>query len=355
LTLSTAHTVALSGLASGATYHYRVSSADASANAAASSDATFVTATVDTTAPSVSVTAPTQGATVAGTVTISAAATDDTRVAAVQFLLDGANLGAEATASPYTTSWATTVATNGAHTLSARARDGAGNQATSAAIGVIVANVTPPAIDTVMFADQPNTRLLRTGKFATSAANELLLAFVSAGDSAAGNTVTAVTGAGLAWSLVRRTNAQRGTAEIWRAFAAAPLAGASVDVQFAQQAPASVTIVSLSRVDTSGAGGSGAVGAIASASAPTGAPAATLVTTRNNSLVFGVGDDWSAAAARKVGSTQTLVHQFLSGGKTLWVQRTTAAVPMSGTNVIVNDTSPATDRFNLTICEVLGR
>jgi len=54
-------------------------------------------------------------------------------------------------------------------------------------------------------------------------------------------------------------------------------------------------------------------------------------------------------------STQTLLHQFLSGGKTLWVQRTTNPIALSGTTVIVNDTSPTTDRFNLAICEVLGR
>jgi hypothetical protein len=57
--------------------------------------------------------------------------------------------------------------------------------------------------------------------------------------------------------------------------------------------------------------------ATASASAPTGAPAATLVTTRNNSLVFGLGNDWNAAGARVVGSGQTLVHQFLSGGNAM--------------------------------------
>ena len=353
-TLTSTHTIALSGLASGTTYHYRVSSSDASGNTGTSADATFTTVTADTTAPTVSVTAPSNGASVSGAVTVSAAATDDTGVAGVQFILDGANLGAEVTSSPYTMSWTTTASANGAHALSARARDAAGNQATSAPVSVTVANVTPPAIDTIVFTDQPNTKLLRTGRFATSATNELLLALVSAGDSTAGNTVVAVSGGGVAWSLVRRTNVQRGTAEIWRAFAPARLA-AAVDVQFAQQAPASVTIVSFSGVDPSGGGGAGAIGATASASAPTGAPAATLVTTRNNSLVFGVGNDWTAASARTVGSAQTLVHQFLSGGKTLWVQRTTSPVALSGTTLVVNDTSPTMDRFNLTICEVLGR
>ena len=50
-------------------------------------------------------------------------------------------------ASPYSVTWNTTTATNGAHTLTARARDAAGNTTTSAPVTVNVANVTvaPPA------------------------------------------------------------------------------------------------------------------------------------------------------------------------------------------------------------------
>src|SRR6185436_6180648 len=61
-------------------------------------------------------------------------------VAGVQFLLDGAALGGEDTAAPYGVSWVTTTATPGPHTLTARARDTAGNLATSAAVSVNVAN-----------------------------------------------------------------------------------------------------------------------------------------------------------------------------------------------------------------------
>src|SRR5439155_15197071 len=48
----------------------------------------------DTTPPTVSMTAPSAGSTVAGTVTVSANATDNVVVVGVQFKLDGANLGA---------------------------------------------------------------------------------------------------------------------------------------------------------------------------------------------------------------------------------------------------------------------
>src|SRR3989441_1566223 len=87
----------------------------------------------DTTPPTVSITAPAAGATVAGTVTVSASATDNVGVVGVQFKLDGANLGAEVTSAPYTLSWNTATASNGLHTLTAVARDPAGNNATNPA------------------------------------------------------------------------------------------------------------------------------------------------------------------------------------------------------------------------------
>jgi glucose/arabinose dehydrogenase/PKD repeat protein/chitodextrinase len=100
--------------------------------------------TPDTTAPTVSISAPAQGATVSGTIAVNATASDNVSVAGVQFKLDGANLGAEGTVSPYSANWNTTITTNGTHTLTAIARDASGNTATSTAVNVTVSN-TPPA------------------------------------------------------------------------------------------------------------------------------------------------------------------------------------------------------------------
>jgi hypothetical protein len=57
--------------------------------------------TADTTAPSVSMSSPANGATVSGTVTVAANASDNVGVAGVQIKLNGANLGAEDTTSPF--------------------------------------------------------------------------------------------------------------------------------------------------------------------------------------------------------------------------------------------------------------
>jgi hypothetical protein len=101
----------------------------------------------DTVTPSVSITAPGNGSSVSGSVTITGTAADNVSVAGVQFKLDGADLGAEDTSSPYSVSWNTTAATPGSHTLTAVARDSSGNQATSATVSV---SVTAPAADTTL-------------------------------------------------------------------------------------------------------------------------------------------------------------------------------------------------------------
>ena len=107
-----------------------------------------VSATIppDTTAPTVSLTTPANGATVSGSaVTVSAAASDNIGVVGVQFKLNGAHLGAEDTSSPYSIVWDTTGASNGAASLTAVARDAAGNARTSAVVTVTVTNTLLPA------------------------------------------------------------------------------------------------------------------------------------------------------------------------------------------------------------------
>ncbi len=57
-------------------------------------------------------------------------------VQGVQFKLDGNNLGAEDTSAAYSVSRNTTTTSNGSRTLTAVARDAAGNSATSGAVAV---------------------------------------------------------------------------------------------------------------------------------------------------------------------------------------------------------------------------
>ncbi|MFO0579961.1 MAG: Ig-like domain-containing protein [Polyangia bacterium] len=93
----------------------------------------------DVTPPRVSITAPAGGATVAGTVAVTATATDDVRVSYVEFYLDGA-LKATDSSAAYAWSFDTRSVGNGSHTLKALAYDAAGNRGTSTLITVTVQN-----------------------------------------------------------------------------------------------------------------------------------------------------------------------------------------------------------------------
>jgi hypothetical protein len=100
----------------------------------------------------VSVLSPSAGASVSGTQTLSVNATDNKAVVGVQFKVDGANVGSELTTAPYTTPWNTMLALNGAHTVSAVARDFAGNT-TTVPVSVNVNNVldtTAPTLGTLV-------------------------------------------------------------------------------------------------------------------------------------------------------------------------------------------------------------
>ena len=191
---------------------------------------------------------------------------------------------------------------------------------------------------------------ITTGKFSTKSANELLLALIATDSTSANMTVTGVTGGGLTWSLVERTNTQGGTSEIWKAFATSVLSGISVTANLSQSVPGSMAVLSFSGADPTGP-----IGATGTGSAATGAPAASLVTTRNNSWVVGVGDDPSRAASRTVPGNQTLIHSDSASGakSTFWMQRQSAVTTLSGTTVSINDTAPANDSYNLSIAEVL--
>ncbi|HEX6177008.1 MAG TPA: Ig-like domain-containing protein [Thermoanaerobaculia bacterium] len=97
----------------------------------------------DTTPPTVAIAAPAHGASVSSAVVVSANAADNVGVAGVRFFVDGTQIGAEDSIAPYEVSWNTLSAANGSHTLTATARDAAGNSATSTAVMVTVANVPP--------------------------------------------------------------------------------------------------------------------------------------------------------------------------------------------------------------------
>jgi chitodextrinase len=144
---ATSTSYAMTGLSPATIYSFTVAAYDAAGNVSAQSNiaSTNTFSLSDATPPTIALTAPTNGATVSGTITVSATASDNVGVVGVQFKMDGNNLGAEATAAPYTISWNTTTAANGAHVLTATARDAAGNTTTSSVVNVMVSNTAGTA------------------------------------------------------------------------------------------------------------------------------------------------------------------------------------------------------------------
>jgi parallel beta-helix repeat protein len=103
----------------------------------------------DTSAPSVSLGAPGSGATVSGSVSVWASASDNVGVAKVDLLVDGSVVGTDSTY-PYAWGWSSTSVGDGGHTLQARAYDAVGNVGSSSPVSVTVANnqaaaPSPPA------------------------------------------------------------------------------------------------------------------------------------------------------------------------------------------------------------------
>jgi Bacterial Ig domain len=95
----------------------------------------------DTTPPTCSITSPAAGATVSGTVTITATASDNVGVTKVEIYVDGA-LRTTVTTAPYSWSWNTTTFANSSHTITAKAYDAAGNVGSAPTITVTVNNST---------------------------------------------------------------------------------------------------------------------------------------------------------------------------------------------------------------------
>jgi hypothetical protein len=304
--------------------------------------------------PGVTLTAPAAGAVSGSAVTMSATASDPSGITSVQFLLDGAPVGQAVTAAPYSVVWDSTASPNGTHYLSAQASAASGFVGTARAVTVTVSNggLPPPppgslAVDTSVFTHGTGGTAT-TGAFSTAASGDLLLAFVASdGPTAVAAQSVTVSGAGLSWGLVRRTNARFGTAEVWKATAPSPLTNVTVT---STQASGSYHQL-LSVIAFKGSGGTGAT---ASGSGVTGAPSVSLTATQTGSFVYGVGNDWDNAIGRVVGANQTMIHQWVDTtvGDTFWLQA--SSVPTTGgTLVRLDDTSPTSDQWNFTAVEIV--
>jgi hypothetical protein len=254
------------------------------------------------------------------------------------------------TGNPPATSTTVTGLTNGtSYTFTVSATNTAGTGPASAASNAVTpstATVGPITVDKTIFTDGSGT--MTSPSLTTSGANDLLVAFVSSdGPAGAGQQAFTVTGAGLTWTLAKRSNAQPGDSEIWWARVSGTLNAQTVTAApVAAGFHGSLTVVAFAKA--AGIGGS------AASSAASGAPDLAIPNTGAGSWVYAVGNDWDNAIARTPVSGQVLVHQRVdtSTGDTFWVQ-TTAAPNASAGTVDIHDSAPTADLWNYAGIEIL--
>jgi Bacterial Ig domain/Papain family cysteine protease len=135
-----------SSMVSNAAHTLMVTAKDAAGNTAASNSIQVTVNTVsasDNTNPTVSITSPANGASVSGTVSFAASASDNIGVISVKFSVDGTLVGSD-NSSPYSFSWNTATVAAGLHTLAATATDAAGNSSSNSIQVSVNTTIIPP-------------------------------------------------------------------------------------------------------------------------------------------------------------------------------------------------------------------
>jgi beta-lactam-binding protein with PASTA domain len=189
-----------------------------------------------------------------------------------------------------------------------------------------------------------------TPPITTTAANELLVAYVASDGATANPQVMTVSGGGLNWTLLRRANASAGTAEIWTAVAPAPLVNAVIK----STANASVNVFHQSL--TVMAFPAAAIGELTFGSGARNQPNLPLTASADSSLIFAIGFDADKPASRTLPAGQISVHEWVDkdANCTFWLQA--VADPMvSGDTALVTFTAPTRDAWNMVAVEIVPR
>jgi hypothetical protein len=103
--------------------------------------------TVTGVAPTITITAPTNNSTISGLVTVNATVSGNATITGVTFAIDGAQIGAVLTGTPYTVVLDARTLSSGTHTLSATVNSSSGTSMTSIAV---IVDSSPAQGDTVV-------------------------------------------------------------------------------------------------------------------------------------------------------------------------------------------------------------
>ena len=224
-------------------------------------------------------------------------------------------------------------------------------------MALVISQGTAPTIATFVSrnATSPNTTITSPA-FAVQGST-LLVALIATDGPATGTNVVVnsvnnnASAPALTWTRAQRVNTQRGTSEIWWAFSPTARASMTVTGVLSQSEIASMTVVGFQGAANSLAGAATAIANKATGVA--GDPSLTITTTRANSWVFGVGNDWDNFKAVAAGAGSTMVNQSTNAiTDTFWMVRSTNPTPLAGVPTTVGVTGVGTDRYNFAVIEI---
>jgi hypothetical protein len=250
--------------------------------------------------------------------------------------------------------------TVGAGLVISQTPTGGSSAAAGSSVNLVVSQGAAPTIATFVTRNNvsPNTTI--TSPAFAVAANTLLVAFISSdGPSVNPNVVVnsvnnANSAPALTWTRAQRANTQHGTSEVWWAFSPTARTSMTVTGVLSLSEVAQMTVVGFTGAQNTLAG---AATAIANkATGLTGNPSLTVTTTKPNSYVFGVGNDWDNRKTLTAAAGSTIVVQSPTGiTDTFWTVRSTNPVALAGVPTTIGVTGVGTDRYNFAVIEVRAK
>jgi len=230
-------------------------------------------------------------------------------------------------------------------------------------VAIVVSQGTAPTIATFVTRNlaSPNT-LISSPAFAV-AANTLLVAFIASDGPTTNPPVNPPVaqrqvvnsmnnnGAALVWTRAAQANVQEGDSEIWWAFAPTARASITVNAVFKFSEVAHMTVVGFTGAQNTLVGASSATTNKNAGLA--GDPSLTITTTKPNSWLFAVGNDWDNRKVVGAQSGSTIIAQGATTiTDTFFTVRTTNPQPQAGVSTTVGVTGVGTDRYNLAVIEI---
>jgi beta-lactam-binding protein with PASTA domain len=234
---------------------------------------------------------------------------------------------------------------------------GGSSAARGSNVALVISQGTAPTIASFVTRNlnTPNT-LITSPSFAV-AANTLLVAFISTDGPATGTNATVnsmnnnASAPNLTWTRAQRANTQRGTSEIWWAFAPTARASMTVNAVFNLSEVAQMTVVGFTGAQNTLAGAATAI--TSKATGVAGEPSLTLTTTKPNSWIFGVGNDWDNRKVVTANAGSTIIAQSSTAiTDTFWTVRTTTPQPQAGVTATIGVAGLGTDRYNFAAIEI---